>query len=198
MVGQDIATSTHECSHSASSEIRNGTTGKNNGFYCFKDRAVIFSEPKTVKSKAAEFIPQELRGSRFSTYITGQTAWEGEPLYIFDEWNAYINGMEVLKEKIYSEYQNMDFTCGPVEFMMYGMGLVLAIQKYDPEYFKREPNFLPFVQFQVDRSLQAESLQKDYPWDKTKFYLNKWPTCKDYLSILGQVNPISRDDFDMV
>jgi hypothetical protein len=130
----DKVTSSHECTHGINSDIRNANTnlGKINAFYCLKDRAVILKEPSCRKSDAAQFIPQPLRFSRFGTYVTGQSAWDNEPYYLFDEGVAYANGADCA---IYmhnhgdDKNKGTDFMFGPVEFIAYLAAVLMAAEK---------------------------------------------------------------------
>lgn len=228
-VSNSMTTSCHECSHAVSADLRNDKlvageafgetlwqpdtnhkkpfTGPNeNGFYLFDNKAFKCKEPKVRKSHAAEYVPNTLRGFRFNTYITGQTAWDDTPLYIFDEWSAYIAGSSCaieLAEMGDMSPRGTDISSGPVEFLMYSMGLVLAVEKRDKDYFTREPNFLPFCSYQAARALKtAEKCNEYFPWDATKKYLDLWnsDTCKAYREILGETptptpKPLNPEDF---
>lgn len=103
-----------------------------NAFYCLKDRAAIIQEPNCRKSDASQFIPQSLRFSRFDTYVTGQQAWDDMPYYLFDEGVAYANGADcVIDMASRNEYHDKgnDFMFGPVEFLAYLAGVLMAADK---------------------------------------------------------------------
>ena len=139
----------HETTHGINSHLRNyhnKTGAKANGFYLLKDRAFIIPEPKIKKSHAASYIPSSLRGFRYSTYVSGQSAWDNEPLYLFDEWVAYINGgkVGVARHKAGLYKTQGGWTTGVVdgalEFTPYAIGLVMAVEKGDPSYLPSRPS----------------------------------------------------------
>lgn len=211
MLSNSMTTSTHEVNHAISADIRNNKfkneiQSPKNGFYLLNNTCIIFTQPKILKSQASEYISKELRGFRYGTYVTGQTAWEDSPLYILEEWNCYIAGSSCaieLAEMGNTSPKGTDISSGPVEFLMYSMGLVLAIEKRDKDYFTREPNFLPFCSYQAARALKtAEKCNEYFPWDATKKYLDLWNsnTCKAYREILGETpiptpKPLNPEDF---
>lgn len=71
----DRDTNAHETTHMINSDIRNAhTSPRSNGFYVLEGRGVVIAEPKLRKSAVVEFLPQNLRSYRYSTYISGQGA----------------------------------------------------------------------------------------------------------------------------
>ena len=186
MVRGSLTSSCHECSHMASAEIRNKERVKSNAFYLFNDKAYKCTEPNLRKSDAAQYIHSQLRYSRFKTYITGQTAWDDQPLYIMDEWNAYIAGAECaieISKKGINQNKGTDISFGPIEFLIYSCGLILAIKKKDPRFFEKELDFMGFVRYQRDRALSAATEANSiYPWNATAKLLDLWngPICKEY------------------
>ncbi len=151
----------HETTHGINSDVRNyhNSTGqKANGFYVLEDRGVVIVEPPIKKSQVASFIPQSLRGMRFSLYITGQTAWDGEPLYIVDEWVAYVNGgavgVDLVKSGLYKE-QWTDGVAGALEFTIYALGLALAVEQLAPQYFAQNTQFKEFLGWHALRAMET-------------------------------------------
>lgn len=224
MVKGSLTTSCHECSHMASAEIRNSDIvfekngqiyipqpektneffgEKHNGFYLFNDLAYKCLEPNIRKSDAAEYVHSQLRGFRYKTYITGQTAWDDQPLYIFDEWNAYIAGAECSVEigkKGIMQNKGTDVSSGPMEFLIYSCALVLAIKKKDPEYFNKQVDFMQFFNYQYKRAVAASTASSEiFPWDGTKKLLNDWNSslCKEYRDLFDKdFEPINPKDIE--
>lgn len=224
MVRGSLTTSCHECSHMASAEIRNknikfekisgsympqpiideGYFGeKHNGFYLFNNLAYKCLEPNIRKSDAAQYVHSQLKGFRYKTYITGQTAWDDQPLYIVDEWNAYIAGAECAIEvgkKGITQNKGTDISSGPMEFLIYSCALILAIKKKDPEYFNRQVDFMQFFNHQYKRAVAASSGASEiFPWDGTKKLLDAWnsPICKEYRDLLQEdFKPITPEDVE--
>jgi len=202
MVRGSMSSSCHECSHAASAEIRNKEKVKSNGFYLFNDLAYVCPEPKIRKSDAASFIHSQLRGPRYKTYITGQTAWDDQPLYIMDEWNAYIAGAECAVEigkKGIMENKGTDISSGPIEFLIYSCGLLLAIQKKNPQFFEEQADFMEFFNYQYKRSITAaESASALFPWDSTTKLIEQWngPICQEYRALLNTDTKITPPDVE--
>lgn len=157
----DLVTWGHETTHGISGHIRNtknNTGRKANGFYVTGNKAVVVVEPKILKHQVQDFVPASLRGSRFAMYVTGQTAWDDTPLYIMDEYNAYINGAKVgvdLYQKGLWTQGNRDAVEGALEFSVYALALGRAVQAYDPEYFRTYPQFSEFLAFQLESAMKA-------------------------------------------
>lgn len=160
----DKQTHGHETTHGINSDIRNyhNKTGKKaNGFYLLESRAVVLVEPGILKNKVAAFVPSALRGFRFPTYITGQTAWDDTPTYVFDEWIAYINGSTVgvnrYEEGKWSGTPGTTYGVvdGALEFSIYAIALARAVHQLDPQYVQTYPQFDEFVAFNLVRAMDV-------------------------------------------
>lgn len=130
-------TSVHECCHGIASQIRQGRT---NGFYLLEDRAIKLDEPQGKKSDCIKFIPPNMRYGRFQMYVAAAKDWESYPLYIFDEWVAYLNGAKCMlyyAERGSNEGRNTDYLFGPIEFATYGIATLLAHPQRELEEFTR-------------------------------------------------------------
>jgi V8-like Glu-specific endopeptidase len=154
----DWSTWAHETTHGINSDIRNNhnNTGKSaNGLYVLNNMGVLIVEPNMMKSAVAAYVPQSLREFRFSTYITGQTAWDDMPTYILDEWVSYTNGTACA----YDRYQAGLWTdgwrdeSGNLEFVGYGIALGMAVKAKDPNYFTSYPQFKAFMKWHTERSM---------------------------------------------
>lgn len=159
----DPVTWGHETTHGINSHLRN--TGaynpsgrKVNGFYVGDDKAIVLPEPPIRKSEVAPYIPQSLRGGRFGQYVTGQRAFENEPLYLMDEWTAYTNGgavgVELAKAGQWRQ-GGRDAVAGVVEFTGYGFGVARAIEAKNPGYLDRNPDLKNFVAWQGLRAMDT-------------------------------------------
>jgi hypothetical protein len=160
----DRPTMAHETTHFIHSYLRNKYThalGRRvNGFYVGRDRAVILDEPAVRKSAVADFVPASLRGDRFEHYVIGQKDWDDTPLYLFDEWVAYVNDATVAiedaaasKEKPDGSRNNGVHSC--VEFVVYATALAMAVEKHDPAYFARNQQFKRFLCWHLKRSMET-------------------------------------------
>ena len=107
----DRITHAHETTHGINSHISNQVhRGRNPayGFYVGNNRAVLLDGPRLKLSQVAEVIPESLRGSRYQLYcIDQQKYFEDHPLYLFDEWVAYTNGVHAGVELVQSDRLEM-------------------------------------------------------------------------------------------
>jgi hypothetical protein len=155
----DKVTHGHETSHGIHSHIRNhlNDTGQRaNGFYVLENRAVLVVEPNVRKSQVGPFIPAALRGSRYATYVTGQVEWDDRVLYLWDEWNAYINGGEVaidLQGAGLWDQGSRDAVAGLLEFSVYALAVGMAVEQHDPAYFRGNAQFREFLAFNTLRAM---------------------------------------------
>lgn len=157
-------------------------TGKINGFYLGKNRAIILQEPHVDKSKVAQFIPKSLREYRFSTYVIGQRAWS-ECLYLFDEWTAYQAGADVaiwMAQSGDNSEKNHDWILGVVEFIVYSLGVLIATEQYDPQGLTRDPLLLEFSRWNLIRSFNQYYVGREYyPWDSQDRIIENLKNHKD-------------------
>jgi len=164
MKDRSKTTTAHECTHGINNQIRNtaGASydiemkmgspspvymannggGRVNACYVLGGRAIILPEPPIRKRDVANAVPKTLRGDRFSTYITGQGAWDAQPLYIFDEWSAYINGAKCGIDMFArgESPEKTDLMRGPLEFSIYALALMTIVPDPKP--------LLPFFRWQ--------------------------------------------------
>lgn len=93
----DLGTWAHEATHGVNSLMRNehgAGTGVENALYCLNGRTALIEEPRpcTIRD-AARYVPTGLRSRMYAQYMIGRTRqWNQIPLYILDEWVAYLNG----------------------------------------------------------------------------------------------------------
>jgi hypothetical protein len=155
----DKVTCAHEVSHGIHAHLRNNYNPNNqrsNAFYILQDRACFVVEPNIRKSAAAPYVPNALREFRFGTYVTGQSAWDDTPLYLWDEWNAYINGGEAAIS-LYDEGLWTDGwrdQSGVIEFVAYGLAVGMAVEERDPTYFNNNAQFKAMMGYLLRRSLE--------------------------------------------
>ena len=183
----DYVTWGHETTHGINSHIRNNfnTTGKKaNGFYLLENRGVVLVEPNITKSQVAPYIPQSLRGMRYSTYITGQTAWDDTPLYVWDEWVSYLNGTAVGVNRVNegSWTEGWRDQSGNIEFVVYGIATGMAVKAKDPSYFASYPQFRNLMTWLSERSMklyhEAQAMP-DFAYDKNVEYYEAMKTSSD-------------------
>lgn len=183
----DPITLGHETTHGINAYIRNNLNSLGrpvNGFYVLNGQAIVIAEPNMHKSDVAAFIPQSLQGSRYQLYVVGQTDWDSEPLYIWDEWSAYTNGGAVgidLEQQNLWTYGWTDGVDGIIEFTVYGIATVMAIKQYEPA-FLADTNFLKAFQIFVQRAMDTFNTgkaMKDFTYDVQDKYLAALQTSPD-------------------
>jgi hypothetical protein len=183
----DTVTHAHETTHGINSHLRNyfNNTGKKaNGFYLTGDMAVIMIEPAISKADVAVYVPSSLREFRFSTYITGQTAWNDTPLYILDEWVAYTNGTAVGVNRVKEGKWNSGWRdqLGNIEFLVYSMSLGMAVRDKAAAYFNDYGQFRAFLKWHAERSMalyhEAQAMP-EFTWDRCGTFYEKIRTAPD-------------------
>jgi len=184
----DKITHGHETSHGIHADLRNyhNKTGKRaNAFYVLNDKAALVIEPNMRKSAVAAHVPATLRGSRYSLYITGQTAWDDTPLYVWDEWNAYVNGGAVgtdLVKRGMWKYGWRDGVNGQLEFAVYAVAVAMAVQKTDPTYLTSNEQFREFLAWNLRRTMsiyREGAVMKDFAWKDQDAYYDRMKTSAD-------------------
>lgn len=168
----ELGTWAHETTHGINSQYRVKFGAGVNAFYCLHNRGCVLREPKFNRKLVNQFVPSESRGGVWGLYMVGQSEWDEHPLYILDEWVAYINGAAVLQELYGSARTTRDGTLighdvkTAVEFAGYAAALLRAVDKYDPNYSDRE-KLIEFVAFNTDRTI---ALNKLHPQPELKVY----------------------------
>lgn len=156
----DLITCAHEVSHGIHAELRNyfnPTSQRSNAFYILQDRACFVAEPDILKHDATPFVPAALHEFRFETYVSGQDAWDDTPLYLWDEWNAYVNGGEAALS-LFDEgnwHDGWRDQSGVIEFVAYGVAVGMAVEDRDSAYLStaQGTQFKAMMAYLTKRSL---------------------------------------------
>lgn len=197
----DRDTNAHETTHMIQADLRNiknkevNYTQRFNSFYLIGGKGIDFPEPRMRKREVIAYVPTVLREYRFPTYVSGQTAWDDTPLYLVDEWCAYMNGAETAIE----DYKNnkhdgtkYDAVKGVMEFSVYCTALCMAIKDKDPEYWENNIKFKEFIKQQLIRShsIFNEGMKIDlfqgYKQDQYIDRLNNDPSCESLRKFLRE------------
>lgn len=171
--GSSRMTNAHETAHGIHSYLRNNhASGRANGFYCLEGRGVIIDEPRIRKHQVIEFLPENLRSYRFDLYISGQTEWDDTPLYLVDEWTAYVlGGMTGVEDVQTGRYRGgwTDGVSGCLDFSIYVMALSMTIQKYDVQYWESNQQYRRFLVWwlkEAEKTFIAGRMMEEFKWDK--------------------------------
>jgi len=121
--------------------------GGMNACYVLKDRAFVAEEPPVSLSEVAGAVPSSMRGMSYQLYLVSQQQyWQNEPLYVFDEWSAYANGLSTALDAGGGDGSFSD-VLQTVEFTVYSFvlfGLIVSLG-FDVDHFRG------FVEWQAER-----------------------------------------------
>ncbi|MFH1358712.1 MAG: hypothetical protein ABIH37_02390 [archaeon] len=163
LIDTDPMTAAHEGTHGINSHIKNKFgrgTGVDNAFYVGNGKYALLREPNIRLKNVIGYVPNELRGSRFGTYISGGVAsqWDNEPLYILDEAVAYTNGGRVGVQMATAgklKGGKQDGVGGAMEFVPYSLGLGMAVKNQDSRYWNgvEGAKFRSFMKYQLEQQM---------------------------------------------
>lgn len=150
-------TNVHETAHGISADIRNQYY-KNydcdiEALYYGGGKAIILEQPGLLISNVSPHIPEKLRSYRFKLYFIDQLKdWNDSPLYILDEWVAYIWGGRCALEDYQKKdiHTHEDSVSGSLEFSVYVVALCLAIKERDADYWNNNKQFKAFVKERLE------------------------------------------------
>ena len=169
----DKDTNAHESVHMINAWLTNKhqKSPRVHGLYGLNGNGIIVEEPPIKKRDIARYIPEPLRFYRYSTYITGQQEWDGEPLYICNEWIAYVSGGKVAIEAVQNQekVEWQDSVSGSLEFSIYGIALAMAVQDLANDYWQSNKQFKDFMLWNLRRSYETYKMgreMKEFRWDK--------------------------------
>ncbi len=171
---ENPVTASHETSHGIHAHLRNNEAPSAigwNAFYVLENRAAFVKEPAMRKSDIKARIPAVLRGPRYQLYLVEQTAWDDRPLYVFDEWNAYVNGAEVGVQQVQAGLWTrswQDAVMGPLEFTAYAIATAKTVAEVDPAYFASNVQFKRFAAWNIQRAMalyQMGSVMTQFTYD---------------------------------
>jgi hypothetical protein len=187
----DSMTVSHETTHMINADIRNAHGyGNNAGFYVGNNNAAIMLQPNFKKSIIGSYVPKELQGISFEQYVVGMTEWNDSPLYLYDEWCAYINGgkaaVDLVEKHLYKDGWT-NAVSNPLEFSVYACAILLAINQTDSNYLYNEPNYLSYTYFSLTNSYDVYmrgSVMTEFKWDKQDKYLTDLRNNKSITNVL--------------
>lgn len=174
------AVNVHETSHGIHSYLRN-KHGKN-GFYCLEGRAVLVDGPRIKKSTVNDFVPPNLRSYRYNLYLVGQREWEDTPLYIYDEWTAYILGGKCCVDDVNRGVYVGSWTdgvSGCLEFSIYAIATAMAVKKYDPQYWESNSQFRNYTIWalrEANETYKTGHVMKQFKWKEQDELLSEFLT----------------------
>lgn len=147
----NITTYCHEATHQLNSRIRLSVGGRVNAFFvgCDDGHCAVFREPNVTLATVAQYVPRKFRESTYQLYLLDQQQhWNNEPLYILDEWSAYLNGLQCAYELKIDPTSNISKVN---LFCHYADSLVRAVEENDRDYPELS-ELREFVRWQKERS----------------------------------------------
>ena len=180
-------TAAHETSHGIHAHLRNyeAPNYETNAFYVLGNKVAFVAEPNMRKSDIKPHVVTALRGPRYNLYLEQQVAWDDTPLYVFDEWNAYVNGAEVgvgqVQANLYTG-QWTDAVMGPLEFTAYAIATAKAIKQKDPNYYATNMQFRCFTAWNIKRAMklyEAGRVMTQFEWTMQEQYATKLRTASE-------------------
>lgn len=181
----DKTTWAHETTHGIQAHInmtyrKDGDKARSYGMYVGGNKVAMIPQPKIRITNVAEVIPQSLRKSRYTLYLVTQAkAWNTDPIYLFDEWNAYVNGattgIELGKKGKAAVFADptcngTDAVLGCLEFNVYAIHLCMATKDLDPTYDAKQ--LLEFTAWNSKRCMNIynEGYKLEiFNWDKHEY-----------------------------
>lgn len=168
---EDHVTLAHEMSHSIHFEVRlaNSRERPMNGFYALEGRAAVVAEPRLRITTVAALVPPSLRRGRYAQYLVGKPGWDSRPLYLWDEWTAYVNGAAVAVERYqlglspHTAGSTSDRVFAALEFTIYAATVVLAASQYDPRTLQEDAQFREFFAWNAQRAMATFEQGKNLP-----------------------------------
>ena len=155
-------TNAHETAHGIHATYRNiyykTLKTRVNAFYMLDGKVAVVKEPDFLLQHIAREIPQSLRGYRYQLYFVEQRRdWDDRPLYVFDEWTAYICGGETAVDDLeFNDIKaNSDAVSGCLEFSLYAVAAYLTAKARDPDYLEHEPQFKSVLYYNLTRAEDA-------------------------------------------
>lgn len=152
-------TNAHETAHGIHASYRNKhtTPGRRvNALYMRDGRIAIVEEPDFLIEHID--VPEVLRSYRYPLYFQHQLRdWNDTPLYVLDEWVAYVCGGETAVD----DWDRCgcdtdeDSVSGCLEFSIYAVALYLTAKERVPEYLERDPQLKNVISYTLTRAQAA-------------------------------------------
>lgn len=147
-----------------------------NAFYVLYNNVVRLREPNMAKKNIAEFVPDIFKQNGMCEYyIVQNQGFDMCPLYVFDEWSSYTNGVvcgieNMQQGNITTEQEALHFK-GSVELLRYfdvfSIATAMATRQYDRKYWESNDgnDLRDFTSWQLERTgilfKQAQQLIKE-------------------------------------
>lgn len=166
----DLITASHEWTHFLNEHL---SSSNGSGYYLLNGRYAVLTTPRKLRGNVP-YVPPSLRGELFDLYlIQNRGNAQVDPLYLLDEWTAYINDVTTAVDQLKngkpldtSGDATQPHTAGNVlEFTFYGFAVGMAVEKYDPQYYNgpEGKKLRDFILLNAQRSLIIHAEALGYP-----------------------------------
>lgn len=156
------STNVHETAHGIHATFRNEFSKqlrkRVNAFYMLDGNIAIVEEPDFLIRNVQKHVPPPLRGYRYKLYFVDQLRdWDDRPLYIMDEWTAYICGAESAVSDLETKgiKDDADAVSGALEFSVYAVAAYLTARERAPDYLAEKPQMKSVIHYNLSRAEAA-------------------------------------------
>ena len=173
LLGDGWSTEAHETCHGLVNAMRNLTPADDAFVYLEGGKGLYVIRPKKVLRQLNAYVSPSFQNetTRFDLYFNKSTDWQ-DPLYLFDEWNAYVATTRSATEMVKANQwdgENADPLEGLADFVYFGAVVVTGLQELDPDYMKSNKQFKAAFALLAEESIKASD---------EAIKLGKWPNSK--------------------
>jgi hypothetical protein len=163
----DMVGKAHEGTHYINSQLRCSNDPAvlgDNAVYVGEGRYLLFKEPNLLLSNVLPYVRPDLR-KNIRTIMETWEQWDEQPMYILDEWCAYVNGSQAANEgkadagRTRGSHQR-SIWCGEV-----ADALITAIDQHDSSYAQLDElrDFIAWQKARMQQIVGASNLEFSQP-----------------------------------
>jgi hypothetical protein len=154
------STNVHESAHGIHATYRNMYTSqlkeRHNALYFLNGKIALVKEPDFLISDIKNNVPQSLKSYRFQLYFTDQLKyWNDRPIYVLDEWTAYICGGEAAIDDYARGIKvdvGTDEVSGCLDFSIYSVALYITAKQRAKDYLENNPQLKRVIYYNLERA----------------------------------------------
>ena len=143
----DLVTWAHEMNHGVSNRLHASTV--KHGIYVGDGKGIVLRHPEITIEQVANTVPKNQRGPIYKLYLVEQRKdWNKSPIYLLDEWNAYITGTIARRQLGWEKRSETEDFAREME--RYCRVMLSVVKKRDPDYADIQ-HLSNFIDWQADR-----------------------------------------------
>jgi hypothetical protein len=143
----DLVTWAHEMNHGVSNRLHASTV--KHGIYVGNGNGIVLRHPEITIEQVANTVPKNQRGPIYKLYMVEQRKdWNKSPIYLLDEWNAYITGTIARRQLGWEKRSETEDFAREME--RYCRVMLAVVKKRDPDYPDLQ-HLSNFIDWQSDR-----------------------------------------------